>query len=114
MIFYLVFNSFHEPYGYITQGVAGVNLEFKLPGIKEKDLILNINSRDIEVKAKSKSIKVRKNKGEFSETENYVRYHKKISLPSGLDINKAKAKFKKDTLYIKIPKQIVSRRKKVK
>ena len=82
--------------------------------VLEKDLDLKINSSSVEIKAESKSVKVKKERGNFSETKNYLRYHRKISLPSGLNIKKAKARFIGDNLYIKIPKQRVSRRKKVK
>ena len=106
-----VFNNFHEPYGHITHNVKSVNLEFNLPGVKEKDLDLRINPKSVEIKAESKSVKVKKERGNFSETKNYLRYHRKISLPSGLNVEKAKARFTGGMLYIKIPKQSFRKKK---
>lgn len=89
------------PYSHIAQGASRVEVEIKLPGMHKKDVELHINHRAIIIRAEKKS----KKKAKSSISKEFSSYYRKIPLSPGLNISKAKARFSKETLKIKIPKK---------
>jgi len=95
------FKNYRLPHCHISHGAKMVEVDVKLPGINKKDMEISIKPRMIIIKAESK--KSKKTKGFHS--EDIISYFRKIALSPGLNVSKAKARFSKGILRIKIPKR---------
>jgi len=87
----LFFGDYKKPYSLITQSSKGVEIEIKMPGMRKKNVIIDMNEKMIEIRAE-KSRRILRG------------FHRKISLPSGLAIEKAKSVLTRGGLKIFIPK----------
>ncbi len=97
-------SDYKKPLSDITQNANEVLINIKLFGVDKKDVKLHISRNFVEVQADVKKKNIKKSKSEYSESESYKGFYRKIHLPKGLDIDNAEAKFTKDNLNIKIPK----------
>mgnify|MGYP001610821285 FL=1 len=87
--------DYYNPHSHITHGAKEVYIEIKLPEAKQSSTKINLNDDFLEVQ------------GELSKRgkdDIWRGFYRKIDLPSGLDIKKAKYKFTKDALKINIPR----------
>lgn len=92
---------YKRPYSHMTHGARHVTIEFKLPNIKERDVFLEINPTRLILRVDQ----FRRRKKLPKRGDTLQKYFRSLTLPQGLLVNKAKKKFKKDFLVIKIPKE---------
>lgn len=114
------FNRFFEPFNFSKYDFENISLlpavdivddnnEFKIevemPGMGEEDVKVSINNGLLTIKGE-------KSTSEKDEKKNYMRREIKygfcernVPLPEGIDIDKAKATFKKGMLWVTIPKK---------
>jgi len=88
-----VSQKYKKPSCEISQGKDYLSIKVDLPEMVKRDVMLNITHDYLEVLAEKKS----KRKG-------YKGYRRVISIPPGLVIDRAKAKFGRNKLTVKIPK----------
>ena len=93
--------GYKKPFGHMTQNSKFVYAEFKLPGMEKKDIDFKINNRHITVSAEKKK-QIKTIDGQDSVEANYFR---KISLPSGVNPDKAQVTFSDGILKISIPRK---------
>lgn len=93
-----------------------LKIEAEMPGMDEKDITLSIDNHMLTLTGDKTTSKKDKGKNYSMREINYGHYERSINLPENLDLNKAKATFKKGMLWIEIPKKLVagSRRKTLK
>jgi len=79
-----------------------VNLEFELPGFKEKDIKVRLTKNTAVVSAAKKHEKKTQEKDYYHEEQSYTSFSYATTLPN-IDTKKAKTQFKNGVLQIKAP-----------
>lgn len=79
--------------------------EFEMPGMGEEDVKVSVDNGMLIVKGEKKTSRKDKDKNYMMREISYGSYERKISLPDSVDIDKAKASFKKGMLWVEIPKK---------
>lgn len=79
-------------------------VEAEMPGMGEEDIHVSINDGLLVIKGKKKTSTKNKDKHYVRREISYGSYERTISLPETLDVEKAKASFKKGMLWVSIPK----------
>lgn len=83
----------------------------ELPGLDEKDFELLVTPETLTIKGEKK-IELEALNGDYSRTERvYGFFSRTISLPYGIDKDKAEATFKRGVLKITLPKTIQAQKK---
>jgi HSP20 family protein len=82
-----------------------VNVSAELPGMEEKDLSVEMDDGAITIRGEKKEEKEEKGKNWYTREQSYGSFHRSIALPAGVDVSKAKAKFKNGVLKITAPKR---------
>jgi len=85
-------------------------IEAEMPGMGEEDVKVSLSKDSITLRGEKKIS--RKNEGKRFRTQEigYGAYEREIALPEDLDIDQAKASFRKGMLWITIPKLEASER----
>ena len=79
-------------------------IKVDLPGVKKKDIDLNITDNSIEISAAHKEEESEKKKNYLWKERSAVSYYRALPLPEKVISGKAKAKLTDSTLNITIPK----------
>ncbi len=82
-----------------------VKVSAELPGMDEKDITVEMDDAAITVRGEKKVETEDKGKNWYSREQSYGSFHRVIPLPASVQADKAKAKFKKGVLTIKVPKR---------
>ena len=80
-------------------------VEAEMPGMGEEDIQIAINEGMLTIKGEKETSKQDKDKNYSMREINYGSYERTIRLPDSVDIDKAKASFKKGMLWVEIPKK---------
>lgn len=96
-----------------TDGSIEVSVE--LPGLDEKDVEVTLSGDTLTIKGEKKVERQDEKKGFYLSERSYGSVFRAIPLPSGIDTDKAEAKFKNGVLTVTLPKsaEAASRSKKV-
>ena len=86
-------------------------LTVELPGMSEKDIELNITDDMISLKGEKKSERETKEKDYYIAERSYGSLHRTFTMPSGVELDKVKAKFSKGVLTVHLPKTKEARAK---
>ena len=97
--------DYKKPFSQISQNTKAIELRIKLPGINKKDILVHVGKEFIEIKAEKKLKKIKKSNKGYKKEEIYKGFYRKISLPTNVDYEKAKAKFTKEHLVVVLPKK---------
>ena len=97
------FENYKRPKSNITQSSKGVTINIELPGIDKKDINLHLDEEKVDVHAEEKIKKIKKTSDTIETNIVFKGFHRMIKLPTGLDITKAEATFRNNTLLITIP-----------
>ncbi|MEK6951927.1 MAG: Hsp20/alpha crystallin family protein [Nanoarchaeota archaeon] len=100
--------GYKKPYSNITQNPKSVIINVELPGIKKKNIFLDVNDEKLIVKAEENS------RNDYPEIEKALGFYRSIILPKGLSVDKTEAKFSGKVLKIKIPKRKTSKKVSIK
>ncbi len=80
-------------------------VEVELPGVKKEDLDLFVSEREIELTARRKIIE-EVTKAEYVTRRRFKKgYHLRLTLPSSVDVERAKARLEDGLLRIILPKK---------
>jgi len=77
----------------------------ELPGMKNKDIEVNVEGNLVQIKAERKKSKEEKKKSYFKQERTYKGFYKAFSLPGMVDDKKVKVNFDKGILTIRLPKK---------
>ncbi|STY29275.1 heat shock protein [Legionella wadsworthii] len=81
-------------------------IQLEMPGMDEKDISVSFTGNVLTI-AGEKSISTKNEKKKYISREiSYGKFERTLSLPSTVDVDKAKATFKKGMLWIELPKKI--------
>src|SRR5262249_7217762 len=80
-------------------------VEAELPGMGEKDVLVNISKGLLTIKGEKSVSTKNKGKNYVMREIGYGSYARSIALPDTVDIDKASASFKKGMLWVTIPKK---------
>lgn len=96
--------DFKNPRLDIIQNEKYVEVNVNLPGIKKKDIILNLTKEQIEITAEHSEFKKQRKSSGYVESQQHRGFHRVISLPPDLDTDNAEAEFSDEKLMLIIPK----------
>ncbi|KTD41340.1 Hsp20/alpha crystallin family protein [Legionella parisiensis] len=80
-------------------------IQMEMPGMGEKDISVSFSGNVLTITGEKSISKKNENKKYIFREIGYGKYERSISLPSTVDIDKAKATFKKGMLWIELPKK---------
>ncbi|WP_454783698.1 Hsp20/alpha crystallin family protein [Legionella sp. WA2024007413] len=80
-------------------------IQMEMPGMDEKDITVSLRDNSLTITGEKSTSKKNEKKKYISREISYGKYERSLSLPSTIDINKAKATFKKGMLWIELPKK---------
>lgn len=106
--------GYKKPYSNITQNPRWVVINIELPDIRKRNIILEVNDERLVVRAENSSRMVEKGKNSYYEADRSYGYHRTITLPKGLAVDKTEAKFIGKVLKIRIPKRKTSKKVSIK
>lgn len=92
----------------IVDSKESFKVEAEMPGVGEEDVKVAICDGLLTIKGEKSTSKQDKNKNYMMREIGYGCYERNIPLPDSVDIDKAKASFKKGMLWIEIPKKAES------
>ncbi|KTD14491.1 small heat shock protein [Legionella gratiana] len=81
------------------------SVQLEMPGMDEKDIHVSIADNVLTITGEKSLSRKNENKKYVSREISYGKYERSISLPSTVNIDKAKATFKKGMLWIQLPKK---------
>ena len=96
--------SMRNPLTDLEETDKEVVAKFELPGVEKKDIQLNITADKIEVKVEKKQEAKVEKKGVYKEERSYRGFYRAMALPSEVNAEKVKAKYKDRILEVTIPK----------
>ncbi|KTD73317.1 Hsp20/alpha crystallin family protein [Legionella tucsonensis] len=80
-------------------------IQMEMPGIDGKDISVSFSGNILTITGEKSTSKKNENKKYISREIGFGKYERSLSLPSTVDIDKAKATFKKGMLWIALPKK---------
>ncbi|MDD4871977.1 MAG: Hsp20/alpha crystallin family protein [Kiritimatiellae bacterium] len=96
----------------VSETEKEVHISAELPGMDEKDISVEVDKDTLTIKGEKKEEHEEKGKNWHRVEQSYGSFHRTILLPAKVDINKAKAKFKKGILSVTIQKTEDEQKKK--
>lgn len=88
----------------IFEDESDYHLEAELPGIKEKDIDIQIDNHILSIKAKQEEKIENKDKNYYRRERYYGEFQRSIHLPNNINSEKIAADFKHGILHVTIPK----------
>ncbi|MCD6046101.1 MAG: heat-shock protein [Gammaproteobacteria bacterium] len=86
-------------------------VEAEMPGMGEEDVQVSINNNVLTIKGEKTTSKQDKSKNYRMREISYGSYERSVLLPDTVDVDKAKASFKKGMLWVVLPKKPESTKK---
>jgi len=88
----------------VREDGKALTVQVELPGMDEKDVEILLTDNTLTIKGEKKEEKGEKDKDYYHLERTFGAFHRVISLPEGIDSQKADAIFKKGILKISLPK----------
>lgn len=89
----------------IVEDDKNFKIEAEMPGMGEEDIKVSVNKSILTLKGEKKTSKKDEGKNYMMREIGYGYYERDITLPDNVDIDQAKATFKKGMVWINIPKK---------
>lgn len=99
------------PFIDVIEDAKSFKVEAEMPGLDEKDIKVSIDDGFLTIKAEKSLSSKDEDKNYLVREISYGNYQRSIPLPDSVDIDKAKASFKKGMLWVQIPKKAQSIKK---
>lgn len=80
-------------------------VQLEMPGMDEKDIKVSFDDNVLTISGEKSVSQKNENKKYISREISYGKYERSIALPKTIDVDKAKATFKKGMLWIELPKK---------
>lgn len=88
----------------IKESEKEITVTAELPGMDEKDVDVSVSGGALTIRGEKKEEKEEKEENFYRMERSFGSFNRSISLPDGLDIDKAVADFKKGVLTVRIPR----------
>ncbi len=107
--------GYRRPVTDIRETETGIIADIELPGVDKKDIQLNVLDDSIEVKVEKHDKQEIKEKGISGWKSNFSSFYRKIPLPTEVEADKAKARYRNGILSLELPKakEIEDKRKRI-
>ncbi|AOU90868.1 Hsp20/alpha crystallin family protein [Legionella anisa] len=86
------------------------SIQLEMPGMDEKDIKVSLADNVLTITGEKSTSKKNEDKKFLSREISYGKYERSISLPATVDVDKAKATFKKGMLWVELPKKEEAKR----
>lgn len=94
----------------VVEDENGFTVQLEMPGMDEKDIKVSFADNVLTITGEKSVSKKNENKKYISREISFGKYERSISLPSSVDVEKAKASFKKGMLWVNLPKKATPER----
>lgn len=101
--------SYFEPYVDIYEAPTEVLVTAELPGIKKKDIKLNVTENMVEISAESREEATEERPGILRRERRVGKFYRSLPLPCKIKPEEAKAKYVDGVLEVRLPKAEVRR-----
>jgi HSP20 family protein len=98
----------------VTETDGTIEVSTELPGMDEKDVEISISDGMLTIRGEKKVEKDEKKKNYRVVERSYGSFERCVSLPSGVDASKVKAKMDKGVLKVEVPKPAAAKAQQVK
>lgn len=88
----------------VTETDGSIEVSTELPGIDEKDVEISVSDGVLTIRGEKKVEKDEKRKNYRLVERSYGSFERAVTLPSGVDVSKIKAKMTKGVLKVEVPK----------
>ena len=85
------------------------NVSVEIPGVREKDVRIELLNGTLTIRGEKKQEKEDKNKFYYCVERSYGSFHRVLTLPEDVDENQIRATFKKGVLNITIPRRMAAK-----
>ena len=89
----------------IVEDKEHFRVQVEMPGMDEKDVKVSLADNILTISGEKSTSKKNEGKKYISREISYGKYERSISLPTTIDVDKAKATFKKGMLWVELPKK---------
>ena len=89
----------------VKEDEMGILVKAELPGVEEKDVEVLLSDNVLTLKGEKKEEKEEKEKDYYHMERSYGSFSRVISLPEGVDPEKAEASYKNGVLTIRLPRK---------
>ena len=106
------FSGFGSPRGWpvdsprfeVSETDDEIRVKAELPGMDEKDIEVNLDESYLTIRGEKKAEREEKKRSYVLSEVSYGQFHRTFPLPSGIERDKVKARFKKGVLTLTLPK----------
>jgi len=95
----------------VVETDAGVEVTIELPGMEEKDIEVTLTDEAVTIRGEKKVERKEEKKGYYVSERSYGSVYRTVPLPSGVDSDKAEAKFRNGVLSVHLPHSSEARAK---
>lgn len=88
----------------VSETEKEVKVSVELPGLEEKDVTVELDDEAVTIRGERKEEKEEKGRSWYTKEQTYGSFCRVVPLPTSVDGEKARAKFKNGVLTITIPK----------
>lgn len=88
----------------VSEDENEIKVEADLPGMKQKDLDVNIDGNVLTIKGERKREKKTEEEGYYRSERSHGKFQRSFTLPTEIDVDKTKATFKNGVLTLTVPK----------
>ena len=97
----------------VSETESSVAISFDLPGMKKDDVSITVEDGVLTVTGEKKFAEETKDKTWHRIERSYGRFHRALTLPVGVDADKAQARFEDGVLTVELPKTEAAKPKKI-
>jgi HSP20 family protein len=98
----------------VAETEDAIEVRASLPGVRPEDVEITVANDVLTMKAEHREQTEDKKKDYYRREIRYGAYHRSISLPAGVDADRAEARFQDGMLHLKLPKAEALRPKQIK
>ncbi len=88
----------------VVETDEAVEITFELPGMDERDVEITLTQDVLTIRGEKKAGREEKWKNYYMSERSYGAFHRSIPLPSGVDSDRAEARFDRGVLVVHLPK----------
>jgi HSP20 family protein len=94
----------------VSETEEEIQVKAELPGMDEKDIEVTLDESSLTIRGEKKEEREEKKRSYVLSEVSYGQFHRTLPLPSGIERDKVKARFKKGVLTLTLPKSETARR----
>ncbi|MFP3942528.1 MAG: Hsp20/alpha crystallin family protein [Alphaproteobacteria bacterium] len=100
-----------SPHTDVAETDDEIEITAELPGLDEKDVEVTLTQDAVTIRGEKKAEHEEKRKDYYMSERSWGAFHRSIPLPSGVDTDRAEARFDRGVLTVRLPKTAEAREK---